>query len=146
MYNKGMFAIITTILLVGAFFILFFKIDYNLKNKTVQEPEASTTVGFIKDTRDAFIHPDYPTALMHRDAMGNIEPIYGDTGNFVAYPSIPDTHWLSGFPHKAGEIEIPDETTEEKLQRRVDEIRYTWESLVAWFYPWKILEGRHQMQ
>jgi len=56
-----MFRIIVTILLVGAFFILFFKPGYSLKNKTVIETEASTTTGFIEDTRDAFIHPMYPS-------------------------------------------------------------------------------------
>jgi hypothetical protein len=48
---------ILTILLVGAFFILFFKPKYNLKNKTDStEVEASTTDGFVEDTDDAFIH------------------------------------------------------------------------------------------
>jgi hypothetical protein len=95
-----MFGIIVTILLVGAFFILFFKPGYNLKNKTVSEPEASTTAGFIEDTRDAFIHPAYPSPLIHRDETGKIEPIYGDIGTFVAYSSVPENHWLHGFPHK----------------------------------------------
>jgi hypothetical protein len=95
-----MFGIIVTILLVGAFFILFFKPGYNLKNKTVSKPEASTTAGFIEDTRDAFIHPAYPSPLIHRDETGKIEPIYGDIGTFVAYSSVPENHWLHGFPHK----------------------------------------------
>ena len=95
-----MFQIIITILLVGAFFILFFKPMRDLKNKTVSEPEASTTVGFIEDTRDAFINPRYPTQLLVRDNKGDLEPIYGDTGTFVAYSSIPEDHWLHGFPHK----------------------------------------------
>jgi hypothetical protein len=59
-----MFRIIITTLLVGAFFILFFKPRYNLKNKTVPKPEASTTAGFIEDTDDAFINPRFPTPLM----------------------------------------------------------------------------------
>jgi hypothetical protein len=95
-----MFQIIVTILLVGAFFILFFKPVHNLKNKTVSEPAASTTAGFIEDTRDAFINPRYPTELMHRDETGKIQPVYGDIGNFVAYSSVPENHWLHGFPHK----------------------------------------------
>lgn len=95
-----MITIIITILLVGAFFILFFKPGYDLKNKGVSEPGASTTSGFIKDTRDAFIHPMYPSPLMHRDETGKIEPIYGDIGTFVPHSSIPENHWLHGFPHK----------------------------------------------
>jgi hypothetical protein len=95
-----MFRIILTILLVGAFFILFFKPKYNLKNKTVQEPEASTTAGFIEDTDDAFIIPTYPTQLLKMDESGNIKPVYGDIGTFVAYSSVPEDHWLHGFPHK----------------------------------------------
>jgi hypothetical protein len=95
-----MFRIILTILLVGAFFILFFKPKYNLKNKTVTEPEASTTAGFIEDTDDAFINPRYPTQLIKMDETGSIKPIYGDIGTFVAYSSIPEDNWLHGFPHK----------------------------------------------
>ena len=95
-----MLGIILTILLVGAFFILFFKPEYNLKNKTVIEPEASTTAGFIEDTDDAFIIPRYPTQLIKMDDAGKIKPIYGDIGNFVAYSSVPENHWLHGFPHK----------------------------------------------
>jgi len=95
-----MFRIVITILLVGAFFILFFKPKYNLKSKTVSEPEASTTAGFIEDTDDAFIIPTYPTQLIKMSESGNIKPIYGDIGTFVAYSSVPEDHWLHGFPHK----------------------------------------------
>jgi len=77
---------ILTILLVGAFFILFFKPKYNLKNKTVDEP--STTAGFIDDTyRGPFVDNFIP-------------PKYGDVGTFVAYSSVPENNWLHGFPHK----------------------------------------------
>ena len=95
-----MFQIIVTIILVGAFFILFFKPSHNLKNKTVVENKASTTAGFIEDTRDAFINPRYPTQLINRDETGKIEPIYGDIGTFVAYSSVPEDNWLHGFPHE----------------------------------------------
>tara|TARA_R110002153_G_scaffold71922_1_gene188710 strand:+ start:2419 stop:2712 length:294 start_codon:yes stop_codon:yes gene_type:complete len=95
-----MLKILLTIVLVGAFFILFFKPKYNLKNKTVSEPEASTTAGFIEDTEDAFINPRYPTQLIKMDETGSIKPIYGDIGTFVAYSSIPEDNWLHGFPHK----------------------------------------------
>ena len=77
---------ILTISLVGAFFILFFKPKYNLKNKTVDEP--STTAGFIDDTyRGPFVDNFIP-------------PKYGDVGTFVAYSSVPENNWLHGFPHK----------------------------------------------
>ena len=77
---------ILTILLVGAFFILFFKPGYNLKNKTVDEP--STTAGFIDDTyRGPFVDNFIP-------------PKFGDVGTFVAYSSVPENNWLHGFPHK----------------------------------------------
>ena len=83
-----MFKIIVTILLVGAFFILFFKPKYNLKNKTVSEPEASTSAGFIEDTyRGPFVDHFIPPAV-------------GDVGTFVAYSSIPEDNWLHGFPQK----------------------------------------------
>ena len=95
-----MFRIIVTILLVGAFFILFFKPEYNLKNKVVTETKPSTTVGFVEDTDDAFIMPMYPTQLIKRDTKGVIKPIYGDIGTFVAYSSVPEDHWLHGFPHE----------------------------------------------
>jgi hypothetical protein len=81
-----MITTILTILLVGAFFILFFKPRYNLKNKTVDEP--STTAGFIDDTyRGPFVDNFIP-------------PKYGDVGTFVAYSSVPENNWLHGFPHK----------------------------------------------
>tara|TARA_R110002049_G_C9136360_1_gene559318 strand:- start:81 stop:404 length:324 start_codon:yes stop_codon:yes gene_type:complete len=107
-----MIRIIITILLVGAFFILFFKPKYDLKNKTVSEP--STMKGFIEDT--------YRGPITDRF----IPPKYGDIGTFVSYSTVPDTHWLSGFPQKGDNtIEIPDETPEEKLERRLNEIKYT---------------------
>ena len=70
-----MLRLIITILLVGAFFILFFKPKYNLKNKTSSnseavEAEASTTDGFVEDTQRGPI-------LFGRDG---IPPRYGDIG------------------------------------------------------------------
>ncbi len=84
-----MFKIIVTILLVGAFFILFFKPKYNLKNKTVSEPEASTSAGFIEDTyRGPFVDHFIP-------------PVVGDVGTFVAYSSIPEITGCMVFPIKS---------------------------------------------
>jgi|TARA_B110000967_G_C18854407_1_gene546365 hypothetical protein len=106
-----MIKVLVTIILVSAFFILFFNPTFDLKNKT--EPEVSTTAGFIEDTyRGPFINHFIP-------------PKYGDIGTFTAYSSIPDDHWLHGFPHESGKIKIPIETDEEKLKRRLEEIKNT---------------------
>ncbi len=106
-----MIKILVTIILVSAFFILFFNPSFDLKNK--KEPEVSTTAGFIEDTfRGPFVDHFIP-------------PKYGDIGTFSAYSTIPDDHWLHGFPHESGKIEIPDETKDEKLKRRLDEIKNT---------------------
>ena len=86
-----MFGIIVTIILVSAFFILFFNPTFDLKNKTEPEAEASTTAGFIEDTyRGPFVDNFIP-------------PKYGDVGTFVAYSSVPEDNWLHGFPHKKSE-------------------------------------------
>tara|TARA_R110000851_G_scaffold140252_2_gene277567 strand:+ start:3688 stop:3981 length:294 start_codon:yes stop_codon:yes gene_type:complete len=95
-----MIRIIVTIILVSAFFILFFNPSFELQNKIEPKEEASTTAGFIEDTDDAFIMPMYPSPLIKMDSNGNIKPIYGDIGTFVAYSSVPENHWLHGFPHK----------------------------------------------
>jgi hypothetical protein len=81
-----MLGIFMTILLVGAFFILFFKTPYALKNE--KEPklkeEVSSTVGFVEDTG--------------LESYGDVmKP--GDTGTFVPFSNIPDDSWLSGYPH-----------------------------------------------
>jgi hypothetical protein len=115
-----MIKIIVTIFLVSAFFILFFNPMFELQNKT-DGSKASTTAGFIEDTRDAFIIPTYPAQVMDRDITGKVKSIYGDIGTFVAYSTVPDEHWLSGFPHKDTGVTI-DETDEEKLARRVAEL------------------------
>lgn len=81
-----MWVTMLTIALVGAFFILFFKPSYSVKNKTVHKP--TTTTGFIEDT--------------YRDPVTDrfIPPKYGDVGTFVAYSSVPENNWLHGFPHE----------------------------------------------
>tara|TARA_Y100000741_G_scaffold279134_1_gene218900 strand:+ start:405 stop:671 length:267 start_codon:yes stop_codon:yes gene_type:complete len=81
-----MLGIILTILMVGAFFILFFKTPYTLKNKKEEEEvvEVSSTVGFIEDTG--------------LDTYGSIFK-KGDMGTFIPYSTIPDDNWLSGSPH-----------------------------------------------
>ncbi len=83
-----MLQVLVTILFVGAFFILFFKPEMQLKNKKEPDPEPTTATGFIADThRDPFLDHFVP-------------PIYGDIGTFVAYSSVPEDNWLHGFPHK----------------------------------------------
>lgn len=85
-----MLGIILTILMVGAFFILFFKTPYTLKNKKEKEKEkeevveVSSTVGFIEDTG--------------LDTYGSVFK-KGDMGTFIPYSTIPDDNWLSGSPH-----------------------------------------------
>lgn len=89
-----------TILLTSAFFILFFEQGMSSKNKSGRDEKVSTAHGFIEDTRDAFIVPVYPTQVMNRDITGKVIPIYGDIGDFVPYSSVPEDHWLHGFPHE----------------------------------------------
>jgi hypothetical protein len=95
-----MWKILMTILLTSAFFILFFEQGMSSKNKSRRDEKVSTAHGFIEDTRDAFIVPVYPTQVMNRDITGKIIPIYGDIGDFVPYSSVPEDHWLHGFPHE----------------------------------------------
>ena len=102
-----MIRIIMTILLVGAFFILFFKPKYDLKNKTVSEP--STTKGFVEDT--------YRGPITDRF----IPPKYGDIGTFVAYSSVPDDHWLSGFSQDPTAPESYEDS-DTKLSRRIRDL------------------------
>lgn len=80
--------------MVGAFFILFFKTPYNLKNKKeetetdtevkTETEEVSSTVGFVEDTG--------------LDSYGSVFE-KGDMGSFVPYSTIPEDSWLSGSPH-----------------------------------------------
>lgn len=80
--------------MVGAFFILFFKTPYNLKNKKEEKEketeteteteEVSSTVGFVEDTG--------------LDSYGSVFE-KGDMGSFVPYSTIPEDSWLSGSPH-----------------------------------------------
>ena len=89
-----MIEIILTILMVGAFFILFFKPEYTLKNKSEEKEEEvteeSSTVGFVEDT-----------------GLETFGAVFeeGDMGTFVAYSTIPDDHWLSGSPHLKETVE-----------------------------------------
>lgn len=84
-----MISTLVTVILVSAFFILFYKIDSPKKSKKVRKkPVASTATGFVEDTySDPFLNHFIP-------------PKVGNIGKFVAYSSIPENHWLHGFPHK----------------------------------------------
>ena len=87
-----MITTLVTVIIVSAFFILFFKgkISKNKRKikKIYRKVEASTTAGFVEDTyRDPFINHFIP-------------PKVGNIGKFVSYSGIPENHWLHGFPHK----------------------------------------------
>ena len=86
-----MIGTIVTIILVSAFFILFFEgmtPENKKEKKKVKEPEASTTAGFIKDTyRDPFINHFIP-------------PKGGNLRKFVPFSSAPAHLCLQGFPAK----------------------------------------------
>ena len=113
-----MLRLIITILLVGAFFILFFKPKYNLKNKTSSnsEAEASTTAGFFEDTQRGPIN----RRLDHSRRDG-IPPRYGDIGTFVAYSTVAEDHWLSGFPQKGVNNDMYEDT-DTKLSTRIRDL------------------------
>jgi len=93
-----MWKIILTIILTSAFFILFFEPGRKVVSENKSKP--STAAGFIEDTQDAFIVPVYPTQVMDRDITGKNIPVYGDIGTFTGYSSVPEDHWLHGFPHE----------------------------------------------
>ena len=84
-----MIAIIITILMVGAFFILFFKPSYTIKDDQEEEEEEevqkeeSSNVGYIEDTG--------------LDSYGAVFE-KGDMGTFVAHSTVADDSWLSGSP------------------------------------------------
>ena len=84
--------------MTSAFFILFFEPGRKVVSKNKSKP--STAMGFIEDTRDAFIIPMYPSQLIERDITGKVIPIYGDIGTFRGYSSVPEYNWLHGFPHE----------------------------------------------
>lgn len=108
-----MIKIVVTIILVSAFFILFFNPQFELQNKTVTKKEKVSTIeGFIKDSySNPFIDNFIP-------------PKYGDIGTFTAYSNIPDDHWLSGFPHEPSETPIVEDA-DAKLERRMRELKRT---------------------
>ena len=126
-----MLRIIITVILTSAFFILFFKPYLKMEIKNKREIQPSTTDGFIEDTKDAFIIPMYPSPLLKRNVYGDEVPIYGDIGSFIGYSTVPEDHWLYGFPHESGKTEVSTETNEEKLERRKQEIMRTLELQAA---------------
>ena len=85
-----MFNIIITVILVSAFFILFFEPNRSPKNKRdkVKKSKVSTTDGFVEDTSSGPFIKNF------------VPPPLGDTGTFVAYSTVPEDNWLHGFPHK----------------------------------------------
>jgi len=84
-----MIKVLLTIILTSAFFVLFFEPE--LKTVSKNKIKASTTDGFIEDTyRGPFVDNFIP-------------PKYGDIGTFVGHSSVPEDHWLHGFPHEKAE-------------------------------------------
>jgi hypothetical protein len=73
--------------MVGAFFILFFKPSYTIKDDEEEEEEVqkeeSSNVGYIEDTG--------------LDSYGAVFE-KGDMGTFVAHSTVADDNWLSGSP------------------------------------------------
>ena len=100
--NK-MWKIVIAIILTSTFFVLFFEPYIRTNTVVNSKNKVSTTDGFIEDTRDVGIMPRYPTQLSTRDETGELEPIYGDIGSFIPYSSVPEDHWLHGFPHEEAE-------------------------------------------
>lgn len=94
-----MFAIILTILAVGAFFILFFKSPVTPpedpekeKEKEKEKPSTNAAaVGFVEDTG-----LDSYGAVFER----------GDMGTFVAHDTVPEDSWMSGTPYLEETVEV----------------------------------------
>jgi|TARA_B110000240_G_scaffold193810_1_gene240284 hypothetical protein len=107
-----MLRVIITIILTSGFFILFFGPGFNSKNKRNVE-KVSTIDGFVEDTYRGPFTDKF------------ITPKYGEIGTFTGYSSVSEYNWLNGFPHESGEIEVPVETSEEKLQRRKQDLMST---------------------
>lgn len=90
-----MLNVIVAIILTSAFFILFFEPRLRLNSKNESESKKVVTAeGFDDDTREVIISGSYPYELMDSKYM------YGDIGSFVGYSSVPEDHWLHGFPHE----------------------------------------------
>ena len=84
-----MIKVLLTFILTSAFFVLFFEPE--LKAVSKNKIKVSTVDGFIEDTyRGPFVDNFIP-------------PKYGDIGTFVGYSSVPEDHWLHGFPHEKAE-------------------------------------------
>ena len=88
-----MFAIVLTVLAVGAFFILFFKSPMRLKNKVIEKEEAvapPAAVGFIEDT-----------------GLETYGAVFkkGDMGTFIAHYTVPRGSWMSGSPYLEETVE-----------------------------------------
>jgi hypothetical protein len=87
-----MWKIILTIILTSAFFILFFEPSKKVVSENKSKP--STATGFIEDSREVFNVGKYPYDMM------DSKYIHGDIGTFTGYSSVPEDHWLHGFPHE----------------------------------------------
>ena len=89
-----MWKIILTIILTSAFFILFFEPGKKIKLVSENKSKSSTATGFIEDTHEVFNIGRYPYDML------DSKYIHGDIGTFTGYSSVPEDHWLHGFPHE----------------------------------------------
>jgi hypothetical protein len=89
-----MWKIILTIILTSAFFILFFEPGKIIKMVSENKSKPTKATDFIEDSREVFIIGKYPYDMMDSKHM------YGNIGTFVGYSSVPEDHWLHGFPHE----------------------------------------------
>jgi hypothetical protein len=89
-----MWKIILTIILTSAFFILFFEPSKKMVSENKSKPIASTATGFIEDSYEAFHYPTYAHDMLESKYR------FGDIGTFTGYSSVPEDHWLHGFPHE----------------------------------------------
>ena len=78
--------------MTSAFFILFFEPSKKVVSENKSKP--STATGFIEDSREVFNVGKYPYDMM------DSKYIHGDIGTFTGYSSVPEDHWLHGFPHE----------------------------------------------
>ena len=76
---------IITILFVAAVVVMFYLVYYRRKNKA--DTASDVLVDMLKDP--LIVSRAYFT-----------EPLSGPIGDFEAYDSIPEDHWLHGFPHE----------------------------------------------
>ena len=89
-----MFKVILAIILTSAFFILFFEPDMKFEVSKNKSNEIVPASKFIEDSYEVLYAGKYPYDLLDSKYM------HGDIGTFTGYSSVPEDHWLHGFPHE----------------------------------------------